>query len=68
MSTSFRRQDIQYNLSKVIITCCDCGMQFILEAVLIGDEEVQTMEQGLIEYCPYCGKEQGGYQCPNIKN
>lgn len=58
MSQSFRRQDILYNINKVIITCCDCGQSFILESVLFGEEDIIVMEQGMVDFCPYCGKDQ----------
>jgi len=59
MSTSFRRQDVVYNMNKVIITCCDCGMQFILEAIVVSEDGyIYPFDQGMTDFCPYCGKDQ----------
>jgi len=58
MSYSSRKQKISIEQEVYIITCCDCGLQFILTAVLVGEEDIQTMDQVKIDYCPYCGKDQ----------
>jgi len=37
---------------------CECGMAYILIAVVCDDENnTTTMEQSQSYYCPYCGKD-----------
>lgn len=59
MSQSYRKQNVPYIMEKVIINCCNCGLQFILETILINedDEDIQIMDQCKVNFCPYCGKD-----------
>jgi len=57
MSFFIRNLEIPYAQYKPVLTCDDCGLSFILESVIIG-EEIQTMNQINSDFCPYCGKDQ----------
>ncbi len=53
-----RKQKVQLE-EVIIISCCDCGMQFVLYGALVEESgNINLIDQIKINYCPYCGKKQ----------
>jgi transcription elongation factor Elf1 len=59
MAYTSTKGTIDFKQPVTIIYCEDCGMKFVLYAI-VGTDDISVFPQALIDFCPYCGKDQRG--------
>lgn len=57
MSYGVSKQKITNQHEEYILSCCECGMQFVLYGAIVvqEDNDIHLIRQDKIDYCPYCG-------------
>ena len=53
-----KNRKVIYTISESLdtIVCPECGTEYVVIAVLRGEEHTQLLLQGFYNYCPNCGK------------